>query len=330
MKKISSLNKSRLFCPITQYLDDLSFSLVDYRNNYFTSDDPNKIIEFYNGFENRDQLIQWMEERPKGVAIVHEVDGNKDIIVVIPTADFTGKYAKACRESIFKGLHMVFVESGGRGDFYFNYARNCNVGIRKAKEYNPKWIVFSADDRYKIDSISKLICELEPTEDLPVLLYPNFFPMSSFTHYVGKLNTLGRAIRYILTHTPIVRKKISIYRTILLQKLSVDYNFALPGRLNNILLTSNIRRCYDGDVEVFILPRSLTERFSNELLFDENFINGMEDHDILLRLSLLKIPYKIINYRIGLFYNSSLGVSVARYLRDTINFTYFSYKLDRL
>ena len=39
------------------------FSLVDYRNNYFTSDDPNKIIEFYNGFENRDQLIQWMKDR---------------------------------------------------------------------------------------------------------------------------------------------------------------------------------------------------------------------------------------------------------------------------
>ena len=74
--------------------------------------------------------------------------------------------------------------------------------------------------------------------------------------------------------------------------------------------------------------REIIER--DGYFFDENFINGMEDHDILLRLSLLKIPYKIINYGIGLYYNSSLGVSVARYLRDTINFTYFSYKLDRL
>src|SRR5579875_2537075 len=90
----------------------LFFSLVDYRNNYFMSDDPKKIIEFYNGFENRDQLIEWMKARPKGVATIHEVEGDKDIIVVIPTADFNGKYAKECRENIFKGLHIVFVESG--------------------------------------------------------------------------------------------------------------------------------------------------------------------------------------------------------------------------
>ena len=102
MQKRSSLNQSRLFCPITQYFGDLSFSLVDYKNNYFTSNDPNKIIEFYNGFENRDQLIQWMRERPKGVANIHEFEGDKDIIVVIPTADFNGKYAKECRENIFK------------------------------------------------------------------------------------------------------------------------------------------------------------------------------------------------------------------------------------
>ena len=107
------LNIGRLHCPIEYLQDELFFSLVDYRNNYFTSDDPNKIIEFYNGFENRDQLIRWMRERPKGVATIHEVGGDKDIIVVIPTADFSGKYAKECRENIFRGLQIVFVESGG-------------------------------------------------------------------------------------------------------------------------------------------------------------------------------------------------------------------------
>ena len=322
-------DRNRLFCPMERTMTRVFFSLVDYRNNYFTSNDPNKIIEFYNGFENRDQLIQWMKERPKGVANVHEVEGDKDIIVVIPTADFNVKYAKECRENIFKGLHIIFVESGGLGDFYFNFAHNVNIAIKKAKEYDSKWVVFSADDRYKIDDISKLICELESSEELSVLLYPNLLPMSSFSHYVGKLNTMGRAIRYILTHIPIMRKKISIYRTILLEKLSVDYNFALPGKLNNVLFTNN-RRHYYGDIEVFILPRTIIEKLGNELLFDDHFINGMEDHDILLRLSSLNISYKKINYEIGLYYNSSLGASDARYLRDAINFTYFSYKLDRL
>ena len=149
MQKLPPSYANRLICPLDTTQAGLFFSLVDYRNNYFTSDDPNKIIEFYNSFGNRDQLIQWMRERPKGVANIHEVDGDKEIIVVIPTADFNGKYAKECRENIFKGLHMVFVESGGRVDFYFNFAHNCNVGLKKAMDYNPKYIIFTADDRYK-------------------------------------------------------------------------------------------------------------------------------------------------------------------------------------
>ena len=97
-----------------------------------------------------------MKERPKGASYIHEVEGNKDIIVVIPTADFNGKYARTCREEIFKGLHMIFVESGGNPDPYFNYAHNSNVGIKRAMEYNPKWVVVSNDDMYKIDENEKL------------------------------------------------------------------------------------------------------------------------------------------------------------------------------
>ena len=143
------IQNNRLRCKFEKNNTVLFFSLVDYRNNLFTSNDPEKIIEFYNGFHNRDQLIQWMKERPKGASYIHEVEGNKDIIVVIPTADFNGKYARTCREEIFKGLHMVFVESGENPDPYFNYAHNCNVGIKRAMEYNPKWVVVSNDDMRK-------------------------------------------------------------------------------------------------------------------------------------------------------------------------------------
>ena len=151
-----TVDSSRKKCLVDYNEKPLFFSLVDYRNNYFTSNDPKRIIEFYNGFENRDQLIRWLKERPKGVANIHEVEGDKEIIVVIPTADFTGKYARECRENIFKDLHIVFVESAELPDPYFNYAHNCNVGIRKAMEYNPKWIVVSNDDMHAIDDISVL------------------------------------------------------------------------------------------------------------------------------------------------------------------------------
>ena len=96
----------------------------------FTSYDSNKVVEFYNGFEIGNQLIQWMGERPKDGANIYEVEGVKDIIVVIPTADFNGKYARECRENIFKGLHIIFVERDEVPDPYFNYAHSVNVGIK--------------------------------------------------------------------------------------------------------------------------------------------------------------------------------------------------------
>lgn len=72
-----TLNIGRLYCPVEYLQEEPFFSLVDYRNNYFTSNDPNKAIEFYNGFENRDQLVHWMMERPRGVATIHEVEAGQ-------------------------------------------------------------------------------------------------------------------------------------------------------------------------------------------------------------------------------------------------------------
>ena len=77
---------SKMRCEFEKTSPELFFSLVDYRNKLFTSNEPEKILEFYNGFDNRDQLIQWMKERPKGSSYIHEVEGHKDIIVVIHTA----------------------------------------------------------------------------------------------------------------------------------------------------------------------------------------------------------------------------------------------------
>ena len=160
------ISMNRLRCPLIRDFKDLFFSLVDYHNSFFMSNDPKKILEFYDHFKNREELIRWMKERPHGATYIHEVEGDKDIVVVIPTSDFNGKFAKTCRNEIFKGLHMIFVESGGIGDFYFNYAHNCNAGIKKALEYNPKWIILSNDDIEKIHPIELLIKELNNFNNL--------------------------------------------------------------------------------------------------------------------------------------------------------------------
>jgi len=142
---------SKLRCAIQDNSLNLFFSLADYRNNIFTSSDLNRIIEFYDGFKNRDQLIEWMNESPKGGSYIHEVEGYKDIIAAVPTADFNGNYAVNFRKKILKSLHMAFVESGGRGSLYFNYAQNYNVGIKRTMESNPKLVVVSKVNVYKVD-----------------------------------------------------------------------------------------------------------------------------------------------------------------------------------
>ena len=210
------LKESRRCCPLDKSKVPIFFSLVDYRNNYFTSDDPRKIIEFYNSFENRDQLIQWMKERPKGVATIHEVEGDRDIIVVIPTADFNGNFAKECRNNIFKGLHMVFVESAEIPDPYFNGAHNVNIGIKKAMEYNPKWIVFSGDDMVKVDDNAVLKRGLNNLDNEKIgLVYA--YPPSDY-HSLKNAVVKPRLIRSIIH--------------IGLQGLNKDLTYVIKKRFN--------------------------------------------------------------------------------------------------
>ena len=260
MTLYKTLNISRLHCPIEYSHEELFFSLVDYRNNYFTSDDPNKIIEFYNSFENRDQLIHWMKERPKGTANIHEVEGDKEIIVVIPTADFNGKYAMECRENIFRGLHMVFVESGGKEDFYFNYAHNCNVGIKKAMEYDPKWIVVSNDDMRMIDPPSVLRTEImRHSENSEYVLFCSIESSYHSKFVYLSPRTLRRQI--ILSLSGGLNKiKLELEK-----KFMVNFVFGVNSGVHSLITKTIVSFKYTGSFAAF--SRVLFE-LNPELLFE--------------------------------------------------------------
>ena len=60
-------------------------------------------------------------------------------------------------------------------------------------------------------------------------------------------------------------------------------------------------------------------------LFDETYINGLEDVDLSVRLK----PefYKFINFSIGTFGGQSLGIDFSRKLRDVANLAYFNHKI---
>lgn len=323
-RELSGSQKSRLFCSKEMPQCELFFSLVDYRNNYFTSDDPDKIIEFYSGFVNRDQLIQWMMERPKGVNNIYEVNGDKDIIVVITTANFYGKYAKECRDNIFKGLHIVFVESGGRGDFYFNYAHNCNVGIRKAIEYNPKWVVLSNDDMRKIDDPQNLkngLMKFDPNE-VNVL-----FTKESPDHYhsqptfLARPNALGKTLHFLLSLSKKSFFSIAYTKENFTKKFGLDV-ILLPKHEIIKLFFSKIRPIFV--TESFTILSGSYAKANNGDILNESFCNGAEDWDFSFRIFYEFKKYNFVNYLIGEYTGGVFGSGKNRALRDIANISLFN------
>ncbi len=311
-------NESKLLCKFSGELEPLFFSLVDYRNKLFTSNDPNKIFEFYDGFKDCDQLIRWMKERPNGAHTIYEVEGNKDVIVVIPTIDFNGRYAKECRNNIFRDIHIVFVESG-EGNYYFNYAHNVNDGVRKAMEYNPKWIVVSNDDVYKIDDVNILTSALQHLDNnIFHLVFP--LPPGEFHTLTQNIGTPRRFRNFIL-----------YFRNATRQKLDVESKFGIKVvtwrewyRYFSYFIYKKIKSFPITLAFTIISPYFI--RSNDGILFDETYINGFEDVDISFYFSEHTQNVGWINYRIGDFIASSIGTGEFRVLTDRANAAYFQSK----
>jgi len=313
----SNVQNGLLSCTLDKTVRSLFFSLVDYRNSLFMSNDPKKITEFYDGFENRDQLIEWMKERPKGASYIHEVEGDKDIIVVIPTVDFNGKYARECRENIFKGLHIIFVESG-TGNYYFNYDHNCNVGIMKAMEYNPKWVVVSNDDMYKIDSLQSLkdiILTVNP-EDVDAL----FAAQKDYITTISQLSE--RRILFKLLIGITIRK---LNWNNLERKFKIKLKGAPLKGFYALLYKKGIN--FLNFVSFVILSYEFIRKRQG-CAFDETYINGAEDTDLSLELHFNN-RVSLIQYKIGALRGSTLGMNEIRRYKEIPSNAYLNYKLER-
>ncbi len=309
--------KNRKCCQLTKFNLPIGFNLVDYRNNYFTSDNFDKILQFFNGFENRRQLIEWMAERPKGSADIYEVEGDKNIIVVIPTADIFGQHAKACRDIIFTGLHIIFVVSGEIPDHYFNFAHNVNLGINKAMEYNPKWVIYSNDDVFKIDEIMILRRELNLLDNRAFdIIIPKRLKHHITYSRLSEARFTRLALFFILGKKRRIQLKLE-------KKFNVKY-FITPNK--------GYWKFFFKRGEEFLSISTFGVFSSNflkrhELVFDETFINGGEDLDLSLYVNQ-KARIWLSNFRIGDYIGSSLGRSINRHIRDVAGLAYFNFKLE--
>jgi len=325
---LMSAHVSRKKCKRDNSITNFNLSLGDYRNNLFTSNNPIDIMNFYDSFESRDELIEWMKERPKGAANIHEVEGDKDIIIVIPTADFNGKYARECREITFRGLHMIFVESGEIPDPYFNYAHNVNLGIMKAIEYDPEWVIVSNDDVYGIDNISTLVQELST---MPADRSKSVFVSKTRYHSYSANLAIARIWRNILFS---VLGKLRRFQLSLERRYRV-HHFLAPSVVYYSLFFKREKPSVRGIGNFGIFSGHFAGEL-NGILFDETYINGGEDLDLSLRIS--SRYYTSVNWKLGDFYGSTLGKNTpegvanlkgtTRRLRDVANMAYFNYKLD--
>ena len=143
-------------------------------------------IKFFEYFESSGDLINWMRERTKAEPNIYIVNGSKDVVVVVPTANYNSALAVYCRNNLFNGLQIIFVESNGK---YFNYSHSVNKGIEVALTFNPKWVIISNDDMQMIDPPSVLLKEL------------NHFSTKKFNYLYAKGPGLHSKLLKIGPHT---------------------------------------------------------------------------------------------------------------------------------
>lgn len=294
----------------------------DLLNGLFESRDPADVMLFYDHFQGVDDLVEWMKTRPSRECRLEEVDGDKEIVVVVPTTDFESRLARRCRLEIFSGIQIVFVVDQTEEDGYFNLARNYNLGLARALRHSPRWIVWSNDDMYKIDEPEVLTKELESV--------PSGGPTAVFTQ-----PSAYHSVVYQLASSSIVRKALLSMSRNGRQTLARERKFG--ANMYGIPGTGFFwRTMYNSAFRfrqtcAFGIMSSEYVKDKGGHLFDETYGNAVEDVDFSIGIaaaaSLGELTTTTIDYLIGDEVGGSLGVGMSRSLRNLAGTAYLNYKI---
>ena len=291
----------------------------------YTSKDYRDIVEFYNTFETKQDIITWMQNRKKAKPNIVEYNKDKDnyAIVVIPTIDTDGEWAKKDKE-IFKGLHIIFAENEGKKpNEYFNYSYSVNQGVERALKYNLEWVIISNDDMIKEDDISKLIAELKQSEEYDTLFFPK---TNTYSSEVGLYKPVCQNI--IRLRSKWRRVYMQIYK-----RLNIKYELLDVKRwgfiYKNLIYKSVGIRINHHQGNFIVLNAKFIKQTLKGKVFDDTFINGHEDSWLSYKY-LQHSNFKMSDFRIKAITGGTLGTGIDRAFREIANEVYFEDKINSI
>lgn len=193
-----------------------------------------------------------------------------------------------------------------------------NIGIKKAMSYNPKWIICSSDDMYKIDPLEELIDGLKQyNTDLIDAVFTQPSLLHSNHEKIAK-RRLWVKLFYTVTNKGNYRTQCRLFK-----KFDVNFFMGKPNGINSAALKKGHEYLEIQDFGIYSANWVLRQ---NGRPYDETFINACEDTDVSIRFSLEPHRIGMINYKIGDYSGTSLGVGIDRAYRSIAGLVYLNHK----
>ncbi len=285
---------------------------------------------FYKELRGIDDVLEWVKRRPRAEPRIYEMPGDTEIVVIVPTAGHEGIYARNIKE-IFRGLHIIFVESSGP---YFSYSYSCNYGFKYAlKMYKPRWYILSNDDMMMGDPPDKLKQELSTINDKNIATVFTHPPgvYHSYPVYLVKFKELY-GILYSMYIGVACRCVVpNFYR-----KFRIKYGLgafvkgSFFDKIRSIIALSNIsvkkikKYLITGSFSIF--SHYFVEKYNGEI-FDTSYLMSREDFDLSIRIFEEEERYDFINYSIKDMIGGTLGKGPLRSLKSLIDDITLNYKI---
>lgn len=288
----------------------------------FMSADFKDIVNFYDLFSDRGELIEWIKGVPKSSPRIN-ISGNQEseIAVVIPTPATDHPLTLNCQNDVFKGLKLIFSVDNST---LFNLSRSYNFGGKSlSHDQNIKWVIFSNVDMIRIDPSDKIVKGLSNLNERVKFSYAREDGSHSYSVRIGEY-TYIRKVAFSSTG------KLRRLRSALESKFSIHLN-AEDNRhlLSRMFLTNDKNLINFGDFYIFSVDLLKQYNFTP---FDESYLNGMEDIDLSFRLfqDLDNDQFKGIDYKIGSMESGVRGRDLNRVLRSIASLAFFNEKMEKI